>query len=123
MSDDQITSPRLRELLRMRGFVDEEIRNERQRLVAGGHSNLVRAASELYGVTVEAIHGGDKSKSATAARMVSCWLLREAGMSYPEVGRSLNVHHTTAMHACRVIDGSPARLNMARSLMAQEVAA
>lgn len=123
MNADVITSPRLSELLRMRRFIDAEITAERQRLVQADHANLVRAAADLYGTTLQQVVSDDGARHVTNARMTACWLLRETGLSFPDIGQRLGVHHTTAMHACRAIAGDPARLALARGLLAQEVAA
>jgi chromosomal replication initiation ATPase DnaA len=123
MNDDVITSTRLSELYRMRRFLDIEIATERQRLSSGNTAGLIQAAADLYGTTMEAVRGRDNDRSVTSARMIACWLLRETGMSYPEIGRALGRDHTTIMHACRVIAADPARLALARRLLAQEVAA
>ncbi len=120
---DTITSPRLRELLRMRRFLDAEIREERQRIAYGGQAPVLQAAADLYGTTIEDIRSGDKSKSITNARMVACWMLREIGLSFPEIGQSVGCHHTTAMHACKVIAADPARKALAMGLLEQEAAA
>lgn len=123
MSDDIIASPRLTELLRMRRFLDAEITAERQRIIQADHGNLVRAAADLYGTEVHSILSDDGSRNVTNARMTACWLLRETGLSFPDIGHRLGVHHTTVMHACRTIAADPSRLALARGLLAQEVAA
>lgn len=123
MSDDVITSPRLSELLRMRRFLDAEIAAERQRLAGSTSGSLLQAAADLYGTSIEAIRDRDNARHVTNARMTACWLLRESGMSYPEIGRAVGRDHTTAMHACRTIAADPSRLALARGLLAQEVAA
>lgn len=123
MSDEIQTSPRLRELLRMRGFLDSEIRAERLRLANSESVALIQAAAGLYGSTVDDIRSEGQAASTTKARMLSCWLLREHGLSYPEIGRLLCVHHTTAMHAVRAINADPARKALGKQLLMSEVAA
>lgn len=122
-TDEILTSARLADLLRMRRFLDAEIAAERQRLATSSTAALVRAAADLYGTNVEAIHSTSREKSVTSARMVACWLLRETGLSYPEIGRAVGRDHTTAMHACRVVASDPPRLALARRLLEQEYAA
>lgn len=42
--------------------------------------------------------------------------LREQGLSYPEIGRRLGVHHTTALYACnRAYRECKQRTNRARA--------
>lgn len=115
-----LTSPRLAELLRMRHFLDKEIADERHRLSTSTTASLVQAAADLYATTTQAICGSSREKSTSQARMTACWLLRQHGLSYPEIGRTLSCDHTTAHHACQVIERDPTRLAMARQLLAQE---
>ncbi len=119
----EVTSPRLRELLRMRRFLDAEIRDERQRFAMGSHVALIQAAADLYGTDPESVRSPSRNRSVVNARMVACWLLREAGSSYPEIGRAVRRDHSTAINACRAIDADPTRLALARGLLAQEAAA
>lgn len=120
---DVFTTHRLAELLRMRGFIDREIQAERQAIAASGATHLIEAAAGLYGTTTAAIQSRSNFRDVTNARMVACWLLRQVGKSYPEIGRAVCRDHTTAMHACRAVERDPARLALARQLLAQEVAA
>lgn len=119
-----LTSPRLTDLLRMRRFIDAEISSERRRLEGCWEGTYLRAAADLYGVTVEEITGplrGDRN--TITARQVACWLLRQVGHSYPVIAATIGRDHTTVMHACRVIDGRPAVKRLAEGLLAQVEAA
>ena len=120
---DPLTSPRLTDLLRSRRLLDQLILEERQRLSAGGHQHLVRAAADLYGVTVDDILGTARDRSTSRARMMSCWLLRQTGLSFPDIGSALSCDHTTAHHACRAIEKDPARLALGRELLTREAGA
>jgi chromosomal replication initiation ATPase DnaA len=120
---DVITSPRLRELLGMRRFLDIEIAAERRRIAGDPAAELIQAAADLYGTTAEDVRAGSSERPAVRARMIACWMLRETGKSFPEIGRVLGLHHTSVMHACKVIAADPARLALARRLLAEEVAA
>lgn len=123
MTTDAITSPRLAELLRMRRFLDLEIADERRRIAGDVSPALIQAAADLYGTTAEEVRAGSSDRAAVRARMLSCWMLRETGKSFPEIGRLFGQDHTTAMHACRVIGSDPSRLALGRRLLAEEVAA
>lgn len=123
MSDDVYTTTRLAELLRMRGFIDREIQAERQAIAASGATHLIQAAADLYGTTPSAIQSRANFREVVNARMVACWLLRQAGKSYPEIGRAVCRDHSTAISACRAVEKDPSKLAMARQLFAQEVAA
>lgn len=118
-----ITSPRLSELLRMRRFLDTEIAAERQRMAGDSAPNIIQAAADLYGTTLEEVCTGSNERSVVRARMLACWMLRETGKSFPEIGRLFGRDHTTVMHACRSVAADPARIALGRRLLAQEVAA
>jgi chromosomal replication initiation ATPase DnaA len=120
---DPIASARLTDLLRMRRFIDAEIAAERQRLAGDVSHAVIQAAADLYGTTSEDVRAGSNERSTVRARMLACWMLRESGKSFPEIGRMFGSHHTTVMHACRVIGNDPARLALGRRLLAEEVAA
>jgi chromosomal replication initiation ATPase DnaA len=66
------------------------------------------AAADLYGVEVESILSDDRGPLAVRARHAVCWLLRERGMSFPEIGKVIGRDHTTVMYACRRVDSRPA---------------
>ena len=80
-------------------------------------------AADLYGTTTEEIRAGSNGRRAVRARMLSCWMLRETGKSFPEIARQFGQDHTTAIHACRVIGRDEARVALGRRLLAEEVAA
>lgn len=123
MTVDVITSARLRELIGMRSFIDAEIAAERRRIAGDPTAELIQAAADLYGTTAEEVRVGSNERSAVRARMIACWMLREIGKSFPEIGRLFGRDHTSVMHACKVIAADPARLALARRLLAEEVAA
>jgi chromosomal replication initiation ATPase DnaA len=120
---EPLTSARLADLLRMRRFIDLEIAAERQRLAGDVTCAVIQAAADLYGTTAEEVRAGSNERPAVRARMLACWMLRESGKSFPEIGRLFGRDHSTAMHACRVIASDPARLALGRRLLAEEVAA
>lgn len=112
---------RLDELLRMRDFLDGEIRVERGIVAAAGvgqHRDLVGEIADLYEVDVEELMSPGKGHlTASRARQGLCWALRQTGLSFSQVGSLVGRDHSTVQHACKVIDGDPAR----RALLAQLV--
>ena len=106
---------RLDRLRAMRDYIDAEIASELKLLGAPlGADSLVKRAADLYGVAVSDILSGTREAQVTRARQAAAWLLRSQGMPPPDFGRVFGCHHTTVLHACRKIDGSPA----IRSLLA-----
>lgn len=99
---------RLDDLRAMRDFIDREIDSELQLLGAPlGSDSLVKRAADLYGVAVADMLGGARSPQVAKARHAAAWLLREQGMSLPEIGRLLGLHHTTVLYGCRKIAATP----------------
>lgn len=61
-------------------------------------ARVLGEVSGRFGVSVAEILSKDRHKSIARARHVAAWLLRQTGMSYPEIGRALGKRdHTTAM--------------------------
>jgi chromosomal replication initiation ATPase DnaA len=91
----------------MRTWIDAEIKAEIERLSAMGGELVVARACALYGADPEDVLKGSRKTQNIRARQASAWLLRRNGLSYPQIGHILGVDHTTALYACRKIDGSP----------------
>ena len=120
---NDLTSPRLTELLRMRRFLDAEIATERQRLADSDFLGFVKAAADLYGVLVDNICGDSRDPAVVRARHMTCWLLRERGYTTVRIGEILRRDHSTVIYGSRAIDTDPARKALALQLLAQEEAA
>ena len=74
------------------------------------HERVRRVAAvvaEEWGTTWSDLIGPSRTAHLIRPRFVVAWLCKTAGhWSYPEIGRLLgNRDHTTAMHACRRVDG------------------
>lgn len=48
--------------------------------------------------TPEALKSPYRGQAVAYPRFIAMWLLRQAGRSFPEIGRSLNRDHSTCMH-------------------------
>lgn len=124
---------RLDMLLNLRDQVDAEIARERRTLgriarlrnevsaalVAPGGSwtqRILAVAAEAFDVTADDLTGRSKDSDVVQARHVATWLLREAGRSYPEIGRVLGRDHSTAMNGVRRVEASPVLLAVAVDL-------
>lgn len=60
--------------------------------------------ADASGVPVRAIMGRSRIQRIARARQLTCYILRREGLSYPQIGRMLHIHHTTAMHAVRAVE-------------------
>lgn len=58
---------------------------------------LLRYAAHEFDVTLDVLLGRSRVTDAVRARHVAAWLLRDAGLTYPEIGRRMRRDHTTAI--------------------------
>ena len=64
----------------------------------------INRAAEHHGVTAAEIKGRSRLGSVVAARQDVFLLLREAGWSFPRIGRAMSRDHTTVMHGVAVAE-------------------
>lgn len=64
---------------------------------------IVERVCAEYGVTVRALRSTNRNPRITWPRQVAYYLLREAKLSLPEIGRCLNRDHSTALHGIRCV--------------------
>lgn len=108
---------RLTDLMRLRAFIDEEILVERAR-TEPDTNDLIEAVADLYELPPDFL--GDpnlKGRTVIQARMAVCWLLRQRGLSTPQIGRIIGRDHTTVLYAERVVGGDPSRMAILRNLV------
>lgn len=69
---------------------------------------LFRVALEAVyaetGVPPSQIRGPSRIQRIAHARQRVCHILRQQGLSYPNIGMLLGIDHTTAIHACRAVE-------------------
>ncbi len=66
------------------------------------HTDAIQVVAEAFGVEVDDIMYGGKTRYLARARQACCYVLRKQfKLSYPEIGSALDVDHTTAMHAVK----------------------
>lgn len=66
---------------------------------------ILFSVAARFGVTLAELHSADRHKRIARARHVAMWLMRQGGMSYPEIGRAIgNRDHTTVMSAVRKVE-------------------
>ena len=120
---------RLEELLALRTQLDAQITAEIRRLAANGQASgippaeiLYRVAA-LYSLDVEDLTGTSRAPRHVTARQVAAYTMRQAGHSFPVIGRALRRDHTTAMYAVRRVERTPPLRAVARTLLAETEAA
>lgn len=69
----------------------------------------IAQAAAVFGVEPAEITGVERAHKIARARHVAAWLLRQDGMSYPQIGRALGYRdHTTIMHSVEVVEAERA---------------
>jgi chromosomal replication initiator protein len=69
---------------------------------------VLEVVARRFGLRVREIRIQDRTATRTTARQIAAYLLRNrCGLSFPEIGRKLDRHYTTALHA---VQRSEARL-------------
>lgn len=67
--------------------------------------DILDAVGARFGVTWKELLSKDRTAHIVTARHVAAWLMRQAGMSYPAIGRTLGRRdHSTAMHSVARIE-------------------
>ena len=84
------------------GLVDSALADLLPRRNEVQSDDVIRAVSDVFGVTVERILGRDRSREVALPRQIAMYLLREvANHSLPQIGEALGGRdHTTVMYAC-----------------------
>ena len=68
----------------------------------GNHRAVVVAVASHFGFDYRDLTGTCRSDTMARARFVAMAMLRQRGLSYPEIARAIGRRdHTTAMHGCR----------------------
>lgn len=70
--------------------------------------DIINTVAQVCGVTAIELFGRDKKRRPTMARQMAAYFLRKSGLSLPKAGAALgDMHHTTVLHAVRLIDRKP----------------
>ena len=64
----------------------------------------INRAAEHHGVTVAEIKGRSRLGHVVAARQDAFLALREAGWSFPRIGRAMGRNHSTVLHGVAVAE-------------------
>jgi chromosomal replication initiator protein len=73
-------------------------------MASGTIAETIEAVSKRFGFTADELRFGGREASLANARHIAAWLLRERGLSYPEIGRALSKDHSTMIHAVRKVE-------------------
>lgn len=68
---------------------------------------VIEATAERFGTTVAVLKSTSRHREDVDVRHVAAYAARLCGGSLPQIGRALNQHHTTAMHAIGRIGETP----------------
>ena len=76
---------------------------------------ILKEVSEFYGISVDKITGKARNKEVVLARQVVEYLIRElTSMSFPEIGKVLDQHHTSVMYGIDTLTKTMAKDDMLR---------
>lgn len=64
-----------------------------------------QAVADAFGVSADALRIRDRSKTIGEARNAWCWLLRDRGLSWKEIGRICGMDYSTARFRVLRADG------------------
>src|SRR5580765_2541437 len=79
-------------------------------MVSSASREIIAKAAMIHGVAVSKIVGPSRLRSVVLARDEVSWLLRQSGLSYPQVGAAIGGRdHSTAMAAVRRFEARMAK--------------
>lgn len=69
--------------------------------------DLISRIAAAYEISIEDIHGRSHRPEIVRARHAAMYLIREhTELSYPQIGRLFNRHHTSVLHGVASIEGA-----------------
>ncbi|MFI5314283.1 MAG: DnaA ATPase domain-containing protein [Myxococcota bacterium] len=72
--------------------------------LATSPDDVLTAVTRQFNLRVRELRSSSRSARVTTPRQVAMYLMRRhCGLSYPEIGRRFARHHTTALHADRIV--------------------
>jgi chromosomal replication initiation ATPase DnaA len=86
----------------------EELQNKFQLIEHGEvHDIIIDDVCQSYNVTLEKMQSKTRLRSIVDARQVCMYLLRKfTNMSYRDIGLLFGRDHSTAIHACKSVEGN-----------------
>lgn len=82
-------------------------------------ANIVRESAAAFGIHESNVFSKTRGRWVTMARHVSAYVMRNVGMSYPDVGKALSMDHSSAMHACNRVENDPSLLETGKKILAR----
>lgn len=67
--------------------------------MSGTYARQIHAAARAWGLDPQQLFCRTRHPQIVNARMAAMGLLRKAGLSFPEIGKVMHMHHSSAMHA------------------------
>jgi len=65
---------------------------------------LAEAAAEFFDVPIEGLKSAKRTNELVWPRSICIWAARQAGYSYPVLGKWWNRQHSTTHHAVQLVD-------------------
>ncbi len=107
--EDRDIKDRLVKLLMMFTEITED-QVQKVRVTLDSVNKIVVRTADAFGINVSDIIGRERTKLLSRARHVAMLLLRERGMSYPEIARAIGgMNHTSVIDGCKSIAREIAR--------------
>jgi len=70
-------------------------------------TRIMLAVCDRFGVTLAELRSHSRNALLVRARHAAMWAIRhQTSLSYPQIGRLFDRHHTSVMHAVARIDGA-----------------
>lgn len=80
----------------------------------------VEIVARACGLAPAALVSRSRLRYYAEARQIVFWLLREAGLSYPQIGAALDRHHATVMHGVAEVEADSELRALARRILLRE---
>lgn len=102
---DRIKQGEIQSALALLALYETQLNDDELRNKTAISSSVIRAACLCSNVRKELFMSEWRAGKVVPWRQAAAWVLRNrAYLTLPEVGRSLDRHHTTIMHACEKVD-------------------
>jgi hypothetical protein len=84
---------------------------------AGTVGRIVICVSDATGVDVQDIYSQDRSRYATDARHVACWVASALGMKSTHIGRAIHRDHSSVLNGVDRVTRTPNLLRVAQHVL------
>jgi chromosomal replication initiation ATPase DnaA len=95
-----VTQPSVEVAPKLRIFRKREVRPPQSAV-----ERILVACAAAYGVPAYTLNERSHRAEVAQPRQLAMWVVREAlGWSLPRIGRAFGYHHTSVLHACRIVE-------------------